>query len=344
MTTITRHPTTTHHTIHLPREAPRRVVSAVAVVTGALLVTMTITANLFNVGPSFESLMGDFRPHLTNSAIATSRTDLSGLAAAGTEMNTKLMPALATQLGMTPAQLSTFISQNYPQVSAGLQQLPQITTTFNGLVATLDAQRPLFRSADAIPTQDIPATTMPWAIAVLGVVMMAGGAALWFRPRVFSAALVGLGVVMIAVPLVLTLPQKASDSDQLNANLKPVYTQSLVTQSKAALTTVSDMGTQLNAMLPALGAQLNMTPAQLQQFLGQNFPATAAALTNLPAAMPRFQNLVGTFDSNLGNYNTLKPVLFAPIIWAVMGAGLVLVVAGGAMLRWPRHQVVTLTS
>lgn len=342
MTLLTTHRQATHH-IHLPIEAPRKVVAALIVVFGAALLGMTVVNNLFKVGPSFESLMGGFRPHLTQSAISTTRADVAGLGAAGTELQTKMLPAMAQQLGMTPTEFAASIAQNYPQVSAGMQALPQIVTTFDGLVTTLDQQRPLFRSADAIPTTSLPATTMPWTLAGAGLLIMVTGGVLWARPRLGATIAVGLGVLLVVVPLSLSLPQKAGDSDQLNSNLKPVYTAELVTQAQGALATVSAMGTQLQTeMLPALGSQLGMTPAQLQQFLGQSFPATAAALGNLPTAMPRFQDLVGTFDSNLGNYDTLKPVSFAPIIWTMMLLGLLTALAGAAMFVLPRHKVVAL--
>lgn len=340
MTTVVQHERTTH-SVHLPRRSPRKVVAALVIALGAVMIVMTAANNLFKVGPSFENLMGDFRPHLTTSSIATSRSDLAGLGAAGTELQTKMMPAMARQLGMTPAQFSAYVAQNYPQVSAGMTSLPQIVATFDGLVTTLDQQRPLFRSADAIPTDSVPATTLPWMLAGAGLVLMLAGGLLWSRPRRGATVAVVLGALMMAVPLVLSLPQKASDADQLNSNLKPVYTASLITQAQTALTTVSGMGTQLQSeMLPALAAQLNMTPGQLQQFLGQNFPATAAALANLPAAMPRFQTLVTAFDRNLGNYNTLEPVSFAPIIWTTMGLGLLAAIGGGIVLLWPRYKSV----
>jgi hypothetical protein len=339
MTTVARHLETSNQ-VHLPRWSPRNVVGAVIISSGAAMIAVTFSNNLFNVGPSFESLMGDFRPHLTSSAIATSRTDISGLGAAGTELQTKMMPAMAQQLGMTPTQFSAYVAKNYPQVSAGMTSLPQIVTTFDGLVTTLDQQRPLFRSADAIPTKSLPATTMPWALAGAGLALMVVGGTLWFRPRIGATVAVALGAVLVAAPLALSLPQKASDADQLNKNLKPVYTVALVTQAHGALTTVSAMGTQLQAtMLPALAAQLNMTPAQLQRFMGANFPATSAALGNLPAAMPRFQNMVQAFDGNLDNYDTLKPVSFVPIIWTTVGLGLLTALAGAAVLVWPRHKV-----
>lgn len=337
-----KHRQTTHH-VHLPTSAPRRTVAVVLAVLGAVLLGVTFANNLFKVGPSFEDLMGGFRPHLTSTAIATAHTDVRGLGAAGTEMQTVMLPALAQQLGMTPTELSAYLATTYPSVDAGIKALPQISTTFDGLVTTLDDQRPLFRSADAIPTQDLSASTVPWSLAGAGVLLLMAGAAVWYRPRRAAALAVVLGVLMVVVPLVLTLPQKAADADDLNANLKPVYTQALVTQAQGALTTVSAMATELQtSMLPDLATQLKLTPAQLQQMLGQSFPATAAALADLPTAMPRFQSLVGTFDDNLGNYDTLKPVSFAPIIWTLMAAGLLTVLAAGAVLVRPRHTVVPL--
>ena len=221
-----------------------------------------------------------------------------------------------------------------------MTQLPQIVTTFDGLVTTLDQQRPLFRSADAIPTKSIPATTLPWMLAGLGVVLVLVGGTMWFSPQAGATTAVVLGALMIALPLALSLPQKASDADKLNSNLKPVYTAAMVTQAKDALATVSAMGTQMQTqMLPALATQLHLTPAQLQQMMATSFPATAAAIGNLPTALPRFQTLVADFDSNLGNYDTLKPVSFVPIIWTTMGLGLLTLIGGSVALLWPRHKL-----
>jgi hypothetical protein len=41
----------------------------------------------------------------------------------------------------------------------------------------------------------------------------------------------------------------------------------------------------------------------------------------MPAAMERFNGLVKVFDNNLANYNTLKPVGLANLIWTLMIAG-----------------------
>jgi len=308
----------------------RKAVAILVMLIGATFVAMTLIVNLFSVGPAFERMTDGFRPVMTQQSISTARQDISRLDGAGTELRTTLLPALATQLGLTPQQMNAMMQTQYPAVAAGVAALPTIVPSFNGLVTTLDQQRDLFASADAIPTKDLPATTLPWALLVVGVFVFGLGVYTWYAPRAGSVVAVVVGGALIAVPLFLSLPQKAADADQLNANLKPVYTQQLITQATGALTTLSAMGTQMQTqMLPALAAQLKMPPAALQAYLGQNFPDTAAALSTMPASLGRFQNLVATFRNNLSDYNTLKPVELAPIVWTMIAGGIALVLIGG---------------
>lgn len=298
---------------------------------GAGLVAMTLVTNLFAVGPAFENLIGDFRPALTQKSIDTARADIAGLSAVQEEFTTKLAPALSQQLKMTPAQFDGFVTQNFPAVATGMGALPTVVPTFNGLIDTLDKQRPLFASADAIPTASLPATTVPWATLGAGVLVLLIGAATLRSPKAGGAVAVVVGLLLVLLPLALSLPGKAADADQLNANLEPVYTQTLVDNASAALGTIGAMGTEMQAtMLPALATQLKMSPEELQAFLGANFPATAQALQTMPASMGRFNGLVKVFDENLGNYETLKPVALAPLILMMMVAG-GLVAAFGAV-------------
>lgn len=145
------------------------------------------------------------------------------------------------------------------------------------------------------PDQEPAATTFPWRLAGTGLLTILAGCDLWSRPRLGAPVAASLGALLMAARLALSRPQKASDADQLNNNLKPVYTAALVTQAQGVLTTMSAMGAQLQTpMLLALGAQLKLTTRQPQQFLRQNVPATAVGLQNFPAAMRRSQwSLVG---------------------------------------------------
>lgn len=311
----------------------RRIAAGVVVLVGVALLISTFANNLFKVGPDFEEMIDDFRPMLAEESIATAQADLAMLGEVGPEFETQIVPALSQQLGMTAEEFMGFTATSFPDVADGVEALPAITTTFTGLVDTLDMQRDLFDSADQIPTKDLPATTVPWGLFFAGLALIGAGVAL-YKPGWLGLALTGgLGVLIVVVTLILTLVPKAADADDLNENLEPIYTAELVAQANGALGTVGAMGTQMQTeMLPVLGEQLGMTGEELNGFLGQNFPATAQALQTLPDAMERFGGLVGTFENNLDNYDTIKPVAFSPIIWTLFIGGLVTLVAFG--LAW----------
>lgn len=311
---------------------PRKLAAGVMVLIGIGFVAITLIANLFSVGPAFDRLTDGFRPIMTQSAITTAQHDVQGLSAAGTEIQSALLPALAQQLNTTPAQLQQLMAQQYPDVMKGLQALPTITPQFNALLATLDKTQPLFVSADAIPTKDIPATSVPWSLLVVGLVALGLGVLVWFSPRARAPIIATvLGAALIALPLSMNMVNKASNADQMNANLKPLYNQSLIDNSRGALTTLGAMGTQMQQqMLPQLAGQLHITVAQLQATLKQVAPTTAGLLGGFDATMARFDNMIGQFDKHLGDYKTLKPVSFEPIVWSMIVGGIVLFLLGGA--------------
>jgi hypothetical protein len=300
------------------------------VLIGASFVTITLAANLFQVGPAFDRLTDDFRPIMTEQAIATDRQDIAALANASTEIQTKMLPALAQQLGLTPAEMNTMLAEQYPGAAAGLAAIPEITPKFSALVTTLDEQRQYFNAADAIPTESIPATSVPWSLFAVGLVTMGLGIWVWAKPRGGSMAAGVVGIALIAVPLILTMPHKAAYADTMNENLKPMYNQQLIDDANASLTVLSTMGTEIQQnMMPGLALALNMNAEQLNAFFAENFPETSAALAGLPQSMGRFQDLVATFDNRLADYNTMKPVSLEPIVWFMIGGGIALFVLGG---------------
>jgi hypothetical protein len=323
---------------HVPSAAtlrfgwPRRVAASLMVLLGLTFVLITLVANLFRVGPAFDRMSDGFRPVMTQANIQAAQQNVRGLATAGTEIQTKLLPALAQQLHMTPAQLQQMMSSRYPAVATGLEQVQPITTNFTALLNNLDRTQPLFVSADAIPTKSIPAASVPWSLFAVGLVAIGLGVLVWLSPRTRGPAIAAVvGAALIALPLSLNLLHKAANADQMNANLKPVYNQSLIDNANGALRTLGAMGTQMQqTMLPELATQLGMTPAQLEGMLQQNFPATAAALKSLPTAMTSFGDLVQRFDQHLSDYQVLKPVSFEPIVWLMIIGGAVLFVFGAS--------------
>ena len=322
-----------------PTDAVRGTLAVLVIAVGSIFLIVTLWQNLFTVGPAFEEMIDGFRPVLADEALDQAATDVGGLGAVAEEFQTDLFPALSQALGLSGEELQGFIGDQFPAVATGVAALPEISTTFDGLVSTLGEQQDLFNSADEIPTKDLSATSIPWFLAIAGILVIGAGLLMLRRGSLGSTSALGLGAALIAAVLILSLIPKASDADQLNENLFPIYTAQLVSDAQGALQTVGAMGEEMQtAMLPALAEQLQMQPEEVNAFLGQ-FPATAATLETLPVTMERFDGLVATFDHNLDNYETIEPVAFSPIIWMVAIGGAVVMLLGGAALLADRRRV-----
>jgi uncharacterized membrane protein YphA (DoxX/SURF4 family) len=303
------------------------------IVVGIVFLIVTMTNNLFQVGPAFEDMIDDFRPVLTDESLDTARADIAGLEAVGVEFETAVVPGLAQAFGVTPEEFAAATAAQYPDIATGMAALPEITATFNGLVDTLDSQQQLFASADAIPTESLPANTVPWFITLSGIAAIVIGVLMFIPGRVWSIVAVVFGVVLLVATFALNLPSKAADADQLNENLTPIYTQQLIDGASQSLVVIGAMGNQMAAeMIPDLAAQLGMSEQELGAFLGENFPATAAAIQTMPETLQRFEAFVAVFATNLENYQTIQPVAFTPIIWMMVIGGAIILLAGAFCL------------
>jgi len=309
---------------------PRKISGGLVILVGVVFIVVTLINNLFSVGPAFEEMITDFRPLLAEESLNTARADIAVLEAAGEEFQTAGAPGMADALGMTPEEFAGMVQGQYPAVAQGMQALPEITATFSGLIDTLDSQRALFESADAIPSDDLSATTVPWIITISGLLAIAAGVMLFMPGRVWAILTVVLGAVLLIATFALNLPQKAADADELNENLTPIYTQELIDGATGSLAIIGAMGQEMQTkMLPDLAAALGMSPDELNAFMGENFPATAAAMQSMPDSLPRFEGFVGVFAMNLDNYETIQPVSFTPIIWMMVIGGILILLAGG---------------
>jgi len=308
----------------------RRTAGAVVAAVGVTFIAVVIVNRLFAVGPAFERMSDGFRPNMKPAPIGQLQKDLNGLSAVRTEFDAKGVPMLAQALKLSPEQFRGLMVRRYPDVARGMDQLPSVVSQFRGVVGTLQAEQGRFARADAIPTSNLPATTVPWGLLAAGIVLMGLGLLVAIRPRGIGAGLVvALGLLLVAAPLGLSLPQKASAADSMNDHLKPVYTVQMLTGARGALATVGLMGQQMQTkMLPDLGRQLGMDQAELHAFFRRNLPVMAAAMQTMPQSMGRFQSLLKTFDGHLADFDTLTSVAFVPIVWTMIGGGAVALLAG----------------
>ncbi len=295
---------------------------------GVVVLIVLFSTNLFTVGSAFEELTDEFRPIMSDDAIAAAQADVAGLAAVSEEFASQVAPAVAQTLQMTPEDLATYLGTSFPAVAAGVAALPEIVTQFTSVVGLLEQQQSNFEQADQIPTSNLPASTVPWIILLIGIGAIVVGIVMLGRSDSAWLVATSFGVVVIAISLLLSFLPKASAADDLNAALKPVYTPDLVAQSGQALGVVRAMGQQMQGeLLPALAQQLQLDTGSMQAFVGQ-FPATATALESLGESTERFQTTVTAFASQLENYDTINNTELYPIALVVLVSGLLIMVCG----------------
>lgn len=164
-------------------------------------------------------------------------------------------------------------------------------------------------------------------LVVVGLVLIvcAVVARRWWRVGVTLV----IGALLVATPLVLSLPGKATAADTMNAQMAPLFTAKTVAAADQSLSTVEAMGSQMQSgMLPALAEMLNMQPAQFNTYLAANFPALGSALSTLPTSLARFKALVTAFDRSLTDYNDIKTTQFTPIVRTILATGGFLLLVG----------------
>ncbi|MGN6608545.1 MAG: hypothetical protein ACTHMS_16240 [Jatrophihabitans sp.] len=307
--------------------------------SGVALAGWVLITHLTTAAPAWDRLTDGFRPVMTTQSITASQTDLNRLDTAVGELRTTVLPLLAAQLRTTPAQLQTQLASQFPDFARGLQIAPTAVADFRRTLTELQADRGMFASADAIPTKDVPAATVPWFLLAGGVLLVASGVLAWFRPRAAAACAAVLGVVLITVPLATDLITKTGDADRLNDRLRPVYTSEFVARAGAEATAIDRMGTQLrDQMLPAFASAMHTTPQVLVSNLAGVAPATGALIADGPAASARLHDLVGRFDRHLGDYRDVRSVSFQPLAWFTVAIGALALLAGVVGLLRPTRR------
>jgi hypothetical protein len=315
----------------------RKLALALVALVGAFWLISTFALSYSSKTHGVDHLTDAFRPFFTNAAEKQSAADIAMVNNFAAEFQTKAVPALAKQAGLTPDQLVQGMSSKYPDVGKGLAQLPTILPYFNHIQQGLAAQQHNFHQADSIPTKSLPATSVFWLLGVIGVLTLAAAAiGLLARGAARQALCAGalLGTLVIVATVVLHVPGKAKAVDDMTSAFRPMFTTSGAAQTRQYLTTVEAMDWQLTSeALPGLAAMLNVTPAQLEQSLGQNFPAVAAALQHMPAILARFDTLVTLVQHNIGNFRKADSIPTAGLAavdlqWQLVIPGALLVAAG----------------
>jgi hypothetical protein len=311
----------------------RRIAGVTLVVVGIAMIAGVFALQMFSRAPAFEKMTTDFQQSVTPATVATLRTDVAALRAAGTELQTTGLPALAEQLGIPQDRFATVAEQQFPGLISGAQQLPGIADGFDNLLGTIAAQNKNLQSAAALPTKGFKSQTMPVLILGVGILAILLGLRIGVRSLQWGA--VALGAVIIVGVFAVSLPSKSVDADALNKAMKPYFTQQQINTARANMQTVFSTALTLqNKVLPAVAAKTGVPATTLQTRFASQFPNLTRAIVALPDANDKFTALTATFQRNLANYRTVAPFRFAATTWMFATAGLLILLAGAVPLVW----------
>jgi hypothetical protein len=173
------------------------------------------------------------------------------------------------------------------------------------------------------------------------------------RKLLFFWPVLIIGIVLIVMPFAMSMPGKAGAGQKMLDSFHPIMQADQVqktadyyqifTQLRPVAVGGQQAATEIPKLIAGLAQQLKMTPAQVQQFLGSQFPAMAALLNGFPQLVPVFQNvppgldhfkpLVDVMQANVTNYQKVYSLpSFRLFTWFFVIPGVLLVVFAGVPL------------
>ncbi len=320
----------------------RRWLSGAAVLLGgAALGCVAVLGGLPEAAGDFDALVDDARPVVECDLLDVAADDLAALRAIPAEFSGRAVPALALALLSTPEHLVASFEERYPAVMSGLRMLDEAPARFAAMVETVASQRDGLAAADAIPTEALPAIWLVWALAALAAAaVIAGCLVLGGFEMVGGAIAATVGVSLVVGSLALGLPSKASAADEVNRSLAPILTEDTVIGARSALGAGEAMVAQFSTvMLPDLARRIPLLDEDdLLALVAGGFPAIHRGLATMPEQVERFESLVALVERNLGPYAQVKPISLAPRVWASVGIGGLLSVAGMVILLTGRRR------
>ena len=152
----------------------------------------------------------------------------------------------------------------------------------------------------------------------------------------------GIGILLVIMPFAISLPSKASAGERMMTGFQPIMQPDQVKTTAyyyndvfVPLGQVTPMMSAANLkkfqaylagfggvqkdsakLVPMLAQALGMTPAQVQAYMGQQTPAMAAMLQNLPRMQRDFNGLLGTMQQNVGIFSQVPAGLdhYKPLV------------------------------
>lgn len=305
----------------------RKVTGVIAVVVGLGLIVMVFALQLFDRTDAAGHLTASVRPAMSKQFLDQLQASVEEVRTGVDDLGTKVIPAVASLLKVTPAQLEASIQAKYPDITEGLQKRQAIFARYTSFVTVLQVHRTDYTAANSLPIDGLPMRAGAWGTLGLGVALVVCGLlALATRGRTALLLILGLGLAAVVFPLVASFPSKSSKTGDLVDALRTPMSRSALSQYEADLDLarrfIPDV---LNHLLPDTASALGVSRPALDQQVASISPALAKAIPDLPRFLDAANLLISDkLATDVPYFQNAKDMPVRVLPWMLIGPGALL--------------------
>jgi len=305
----------------------QRITAVLAVVAGVGLIVFTLATSLHSRTAAAEEITDAYRGQMSTAGLASTRADYDLIARGRAEFVGEVVPALARQLDLSRTEFDALVKERFPAIPAAVATFPTIDSFVGPFIGKLEANRETFESADSLPGAGLPIDSTPWLIAGLGFALaLAGAFGLARGTRRSTPAILVLGLLAVIVPLVASVPGKASDAREMTDIGALVLNKEAATFAADTTDKVYALVAQVTTeMIPGVARRLDTTPEEFTQTLATNFPATANLLQVWPERLSeKAHGIAGRMATYTPDLAKTDKIPLKALAWVVIVPGAIL--------------------
>jgi hypothetical protein len=275
-----------------------------AIVLGIGIAAEPFAMSLWSDAPAGQRIVERFDSTLSDKGLDALVTNFTTVGAMSTQLFDEMLPAIHAD------------TSQHPAIEHAQEQIPAAVALVGPVNKQLVAVHGDFESVKSLPgIFGLPLKSIPWLLVGLGGALIAIGAVALVRPGIWtSAAIAAVGVAMIAVPLALSLPQKADAAVHVNkvgkVALSPVAANAAIDTTRTIDALVADVQRSFAAEVA-------------------NYPAVERGLERWPSIRPGAYALASAQRASLADREKLDNIPFRAFPWLVIGPGIALALVGG---------------
>lgn len=151
--------------------------------------------------------------------------------------------------------------------------------------------------------------------------------------RLPAFGVIAIGVIILIVLFANNLFTVGTAFEELTDAFRPIMTDEAIATAQADVEALGAVSDEFNEQVaPAVAGALQMSPDELNAFMGTNFPAVAAGVGALPDIVTQFTGVVGLLAEQQSNFeqadaipNSSLPASSVPWIVLLIGVGAIVV-------------------